>query len=177
VCQYFGATAAALSNKTIFIMYCPLFALPLFLFLFACRSAPIPADINETVVRENTFPVQYSPSDLQKMHWLAGAWKSATIRQSFHFHGGNALEILLVDKTGDMSTCYFVWSDKRYYYGQSRQWSVTWIGEKDVRFEPVRPGLAPMTWTRLNAQKWHLVLHLPSGDEITVMERALETHP
>ena len=159
-------------------MYRSFFPLPLsLLFIFACQNAVPPTDDSEIIAHENTLPVRYSPSDIQKMHWLAGAWKGAAIRQSFQFHGGDSLEILLLGKDGKTSISSFVWENGRYYYGQYRQWVVTWIGEKDVRFDPLRPGLTPMTWTRLSDQKWHFVKHLPGGDDITVMERVYEMQP
>jgi hypothetical protein len=156
-------------------MHRALFVLPLLLLLFACQNTSPSAD--EIFPPEEEFSVRYSPSDLQKMHWLAGAWKGSEIRQSFQFHGGNALEILIVEKEGKMESCSFMWRDGRYYYGQNRQWVVTWIGEKDVRLDPLQPGLSPMTWTRLNGQRWHLVRHLPNGEEVTVMESANEMQP
>lgn len=162
-------------TKTISTMRRFFLVFPLFLLLFACQSTQPPTD--EPAFGESAFPARYSPSDMQKMHWLAGAWKSPTIHQSFQFHGGNALEVLLVDKDGAMNSCSLVWDDGRYYYGQYRQWVVTWIGEKDVRFDPVGPGHSPMTWTRQSDQKWHLVRHSPGGDEVTVMERANEMQP
>lgn len=151
-------------------MYPSFFALALFLILFTCQTR-----IEEELpVREPAESARYSPSDMQKMRWLAGAWKGVeagrTLRQSFQFHGGNALEILSVENSGEMSTCSLVWHEGRYYYGLQRQWIVTWIGDKDVRFEPVRAGLSPMTWTRLNNHTWHIVRHSPGGDETTVME-------
>lgn len=153
----------------------------LLLFLFACQEIQAPED--ENTGDENTYFARYSPSEVQKLHWLAGIWKGEEagrpFRQSFQFHGGNALEILIMNNSGDISSCPFVWHNDHFYYGRYRQWVVTWIGEKDVRFDPVQPGggLAPMTWTRLNDQKWHLVRHAPEGDEITAMERAGEMHP
>lgn len=158
-------------------MHHSLLTLSLSLLLSACQNILTPPDADEITEHGNTALVRYSPSDIQKLHWLSGAWKGATIRQSFQFHGGNTLEILLADKDGKMTTSTFVWENGRYYYGHYRQWTVTWIGEKDVRFDPVQPGLAPMTWTRLNDHKWHLVNHLPNGDDIIVMERAYEMHP
>lgn len=158
-------------------MYRSCFAL--LLFLFACQGIQTPED--EIIAIENTYFTRYTPSDLKKLHWLAGVWKGVEagrpFRQSFQFHGGNALEILITGNSGDISACPFVWHDDHFYYGRYRQWVVTWIGEKDVRFDPVQPGLASMTWTRLNDQKWHLVRHTPDGDEITAMERAGEMNP
>lgn len=161
-------------------MYRSFFALLLLLILFACQNTPT-SPVEEPVLGENVFHARYSPDNVQKMHWLAGAWKGEEagrpVRQSFQFHGGNALEVLFMDNNGRMNTFPLVWDEGCYYFGQYRQWVVTWIGEKDVRFEPVRPGLAPMTWTRLNDQKWHLVRHLTDGDEIIEMERANEMQP
>jgi hypothetical protein len=155
------------------------FVLLLFLFLFACQSPQPPMD--ETILSENAFFANYPPSDLQKMRWLAGSWKGVEfgkpIRQSFQFHGGNALEILSLYKDGEQETFSFAWHEGRYYYGRYRQWVVTWIGEKAVRLDPIQSGLSPMTWTRLNDKKWHLVRHAPGGDEVTVMENAEEMHP
>lgn len=150
-------------------------ALPLLLLLFACQNTPPSTD--EFFPPEEEFSVRYSSSDLQKMHWLAGVWKSPTNSQMFLFHGGNSLEIMLSNKNGGTENFYLAWNDGRYYYGQNRQWVVTWIGEKDVRLDPLQPGLSPMTWTRLNGQQWHLVRHLPNGDEVTVMESVNEMQP
>lgn len=165
--------------KTISITHRLLFALP-FLFLLPDCQKTLPL-ANDPALLEDSFFVRYAPSDLQKMRWLAGVWKGVEagrpIRQSFQFHGSNALEILFLDKNGDMNTTALMWDDGRYYFGQYRQWVVTWIGEKDVRFDPLSPGLSPMTWTRLNSQKWHLVRHAPGGDETTVMESAEGMHP
>ena len=76
-----------------------------------------------------------------------------------------------------MVSLVFSWQSGRYYYGQNRQWVVTWIGEKDIRFDPLSPGLEPMTWTRLNDNQWHLVRHNPGGDETILMERTNELQP
>jgi hypothetical protein len=151
----------------------------LLLFLFACQTAQPSGD--ETTLAENTAYIRYMPSDIQKMGWLAGAWKGETpdkvIRQSFQFHGNSVLEVLDMDDDGDMAVCPLTWHDGRYYYGRYRQWVITWIGDKDVRFDPLRPGLQAMTWTRLTSDRWHLVRHTPGHDEIVVMERANEMQP
>ena len=157
-------------------MYRSFLALPLLLFLFACQNTPLASD--ETLLENPVSEVRYEPADIQKMRWLAGAWKCPTNTQTFLFHGGNSLEIMLLNKNGGTENFYLIWDNKRYYYGASRQWVVTWIGEKDVRLDPVKPGLSPMTWTRLNDNQWHLVRHNTSGkDETVIMERANEMQP
>lgn len=154
-------------------------ALSLFLFLFACQTTQLPTD--ELALAESAAHIHYTPSDMKKMQWLAGAWKGEekgrSVRQLFQFHGNASLEILCADTDNNWSSCAFTWHDGRFYFGQYRQWVVTWIGDKDVRFDPVRPGLESMTWTRLSDQKWHKVVHTATGDETVVMQRTDEMQP
>ena len=156
----------------------------LFLLLLAlvpsCRQ--LPEDITDIIsLPENASRANYERSALQKMQWLSGIWKGEEagrgVRQSFQFHNDNALEIIRMEGNGDMVSLLFTWQNGRYYYGQNRQWAVTWIGEKDIRFDPLTSGLESMTWTRLNDHQWHLVRHAPEGDETTVMERTNEMQP
>ncbi|GAB4496967.1 MAG: hypothetical protein OHK0019_29660 [Saprospiraceae bacterium] len=156
-------------------MYRSFFALPFLIFLFACQNTPPTSD--ETLPENLVSKVRYQQSDVQKMNWLAGAWKGPTSSQTFLFHGGNSLKIMLLNKNGETENFHLAWDDGRYYYGISRQWVVTWIGEKDVRLDPVKPGFAPMTWTRLNDKRWCLVRHTPDKDETFIMERANEMQP
>jgi hypothetical protein len=72
------------------------------------------------------------------------------------------------------ASLYFSWKDGHYYYGQNRQWIVSWISEKNIRFDPVVPGIKPMTWSRVHENEWHLLKHTDSGDQIIVMERTEE---
>jgi hypothetical protein len=157
----------------------------LFLLLLAlapsCRNQ-FPEDITDILAMpENASRARYDRSALQKMQWLSGIWNGEEsgrpVRQSFQFHDDNALEIIRMEGNGDMVSLLFSWQNGRYYYGQNRQWAVTWIGEKDIRFDPLTSGLESMTWTRLNDHQWHLVRHAPEGDETTVMERTNEMQP
>lgn len=154
-------------------------AIFLLLFLFACQTTQPQTEM--IMPAEKIAQIRYSPADVQKMRWLAGIWKGEeagrVVRQSFQFHTGNALEVIRMEGNGDMASLVFSWHDGRYYYGQNRQWVVTWIGDKDVRFDPLVPGTDPMTWTRLNDNQWHVVRHVAGGDETTLMERAEEMQP
>lgn len=167
--------------KKSFAMLRSLLFLSLFLFCIACRNQ-FPEDITDVIAMpENASLARYDRSSLQKLQWLAGVWKGdengRSVRQSFQFHDNNALEIIQMEANGDMVSLVFSWQSGRYYYGQNRQWVVTWIGEKDIRFDPLSPGLEPMTWTRLNDNQWHLVRHNPGGDETILMERTNELQP
>jgi hypothetical protein len=147
----------------------------------ACRNT-LPENLSQIIAMpEHTQTARYDRSSLEKMSWLAGVWKGEEagrmVRQSFQFHGSNSLEIIRMEGNGDMVSLMFTWQQGRFYYGQHRQWVVTWIGEKDVRFDPLTTGLEPMTWTRLNDHQWHLVRHSPGGDETILMERTAEMQP
>lgn len=156
-------------------------AVLLFAFALACRQLPPEILVSAIGLPENSSLARYEPSALQKMQWLAGVWKGEeggrAVRQSFQFHDDKSLEIIRVEGNGDIASLLLSWHEGRYYYGQNRQWAVTWIGEKDIRFDPLTPGLEPMTWTRLDDRQWHLVRHAPEGDETTVMERAVGMQP
>ncbi|MBK7938340.1 MAG: hypothetical protein IPJ82_15215 [Lewinellaceae bacterium] len=148
--------------------------------LVCCQTVQPQND--ETTSTEEAAPaIRYAPSSLQKMHWLAGIWKGEeagqVTRQFFQFHNDRTLEVMYTDEDGDLSSLAFTWFDGSYYYGTGRRWLVTWIGEKDVRFDPMHPDAEPMTWTRLNDQQWHLIRHTPSGDKATLMERTDEMQP
>lgn len=153
----------------------------LLIFVTSCRNQ-FPEDITDIIAMpEGAYAARYDRSAMQKMNWLAGNWKGEeagrVVKQSFHFRGENTLEITRMEGNGDMVSLLFSWHDGRYYFGQNRQWIITWIGDKDIRFDPLTPGLDPMTWTRLNDYQWHLVRHAPEGDETTVMERTDEMQP
>lgn len=152
----------------------------LLLFLFACRSNPQLGEV-ESNAPASLPNVRYSQSDLQKMSWLAGAWQGAeagrTVRKLFQFHSNNTLEILDMDNANGSYVSLLVWHEGRFYLDQNRRWVLTWIGDKDLRFDPTLPGADPMTWTRLNDRQWHLVRHTPGGDEATLMERTEEMQP
>lgn len=147
-----------------------------FITLIASCTNQLPEDITEVTELPQDVPQPtYNRSALQKMKWMAGAWKGETagrvIEQTFLFHTDQLLEVFQSAGNGNTASQFFLWKDGKYFYGQQQQWMVTWIGEKDIRFDPVASGVKPMTWTRLNDKKWHLIRHAPKGDETIVMER------
>ena len=153
-----------------------LFCLPA---LFTSCSGTLSEDAGpEFISQEEIVYSRYERSELQKMNWLAGDWKGTDLRhtfeQSFRFLPGDHLEIHQIAVDGQKTDQSFQWELGNFYFGGNRQWIVTWIGEKDIRLDPLAPGLRPMTWTRLNDQTWHLVRHLDKGDETIVMERVAD---
>jgi hypothetical protein len=174
-------TAKGLPTAVLTAKGLPTAALFCALFLFACQN-PLPDELTDVIaLPENSSLARYDKSELQKMRWLAGIWEGEkvgrVVRQSFQFHSDNTLEVIRTEGNGEMTSLLFTWQNGRYHYGQNRQWAVTWIGKKEVRFDPLTSDGDPMTWTRLDDNRWHLVRHTPNGDETTVMERTDEMQP
>lgn len=146
----------------------------------ACQTTEMPDALTTTVPPPHRT---YEQRDAQKMQWLAGMWQTAAdrspMRLLFQFHQQNALEVADLSASSSPVSGWLVWQNGRYYFGESRQWVVTWIGEKDLRLDPAQPGstVQPMSWVRQNADRWLLVRHLRSGDEVTTMERAGGSQP
>ncbi len=118
--------------------------------------------------------ITYTAGDLRKLNWLAGDWATtgkSKQRLLYMFHGTERLEVMdLRDSDSDMAS-WFTWRDGRYYFGKNQQWVVTWIGNKDIRFDPVQPNVDAMTWTRQGNEKWYCVKHRASGDQVLLFER------
>ena len=151
--------------------------------LFICLFALIAACSNQlpfvspeiSAVQPEPYHTQYDREALQNLKWLTGEWKGKVkgrvVTQSFLFHTEHILEVTSTDNGDQTASQFIIWKDGHYYFGQNRQWIVSWLTEKNIRFDPLVPGLMPMTWSRVNADKWHLLRHTDQGDETVVMER------
>ena len=146
--------------------------------VFACRevSDAIPADIEFEVAPI----VRYAQNDIRKLRWIEGAWEStqpqSPVKKNFEFNPDNSLEITDIGNSGDISSL-LTWHEGCYYLGDNREWVVTWIGEKDVRFEPTRPGQNAFTWTRFGEDQWYHVSHTAQGDKPVLMQRTGGVQP
>ena len=148
----------------------------LMLGLMASCNKQLPHEANPvTVLEPEPYHPQYDRSALQDLKWLTGVWEghdgSRSITQSFLFHTDNILEVTKTENGNQKDAQFVIWKDGHYYFGQNRQWVVSWISAKNIRFDPLAPGLKPMTWSRVNANKWHLIRHTEKGDETIVMGR------
>lgn len=142
-------------------------------------SCSQPLTLSQTIAPDAPQESRQTPYDrsaLQNLKWLAGAWKCTEsghdLTQSFLFHTPQILEVSTTEAGTQKATQYFSWKDGHYYYGQSRQWILTWISDKNIRFDPTVPGLQPMTWSRVHQNEWHLIRHTDKGDETTIMVRS-----
>lgn len=146
---------------------------------FACQETALPAS-DETGI-EAAPAVRYTQADIRKLRWINGAWESTQpgqpVRQNFQFTPDNSLEITEIGDSETPNTTMLTWYDGCYYLGENRDWVITWIGEKDVRFEPTHAGKHPFTWTRFGEDQWYHVSHTPSGDRPVLMQRIGELQP
>jgi len=121
-------------------------------------SPPIAAEVEPV-----PYHAQYDRSALRNLKWLTGEWKGKAggqvLEQQFLFHTDHILEVTKTVDGNQKAAQFVIWKDGHYYFGQNRQWVVTWISAKNIRFDPLVPGLKPMTWSRVNADKWHLLRH------------------
>jgi hypothetical protein len=147
----------------------------------ACRQFPTAEELAPKSLPLPAAHTRYTQGDLKKLNWLSGFWQNAAgerkIRQGFLFHGDKTLEVMDLDGNSGTASFQLVWHDGRFYFGENREWVVTWIGEKDIRFDPTRPGKMPMTWTRHNENQWYQVRHTPRGDQALLMQRMEDMQP
>lgn len=149
-------------------------------FTYSCREIPQINDAQGVSFENNLPEVRYTQADVKKLGWLAGAWQGMeeghTLRQLFLFHDNSTLEVMDLTKANGFESAFLTWYEGRYYFGPNREWVVRWIGEKDIRFDPVRSDVQPMTWTRQSNDKWLLVRHT-AGQSPVVMQRTDTMQP
>ena len=154
-----------------------LFLSALALFTSCAKSLP-ENSVSITPIPEAPYNVQYDRDALQNLKWITGDWKNKLKGKgtsfSFVFHTNQMLEVAQTEGSNTKPAQFFSWKDGHYYYGQNRQWIITWITEKNIRFDPVVPGLKPMTWSKVHDNEWHLIKHSDAGDEVIVMQRVDE---
>lgn len=125
----------------------------------------------------DVMPAKYDIGELERMRWLTGNWvnDAATDRfmLDFHFGADNNLVAHRVNAQQISALQPFVWSNGKFYFGSNREWIVTWIGEKDVRFDAAKPGILPMTWTKKSDAVWYMVQHTSEGDKTFKMQKML----
>ena len=156
------------------IPYCYLFFLML---LASCApSAKQDSELTDNL-EKSVYHARFDLGALQQVRWLQGAWKGKNgghdLQESIRFIAGQGMEITTED--GSVKTAmHFNWKNGHFFYGENRQWLVTWISDKNIHFDPLAPGLKPMTWSKVSDNTWHFILHGEKNDEIIEMIRCGE---
>lgn len=152
-------------------LYTCFFALML---LASCAPSAQQENSVSSNLQKSVYHARFEQNALQQVRWLQGAWKSTaagqTLEQSIRFMSDQSLEITAIEGAAKTSL-HFSWENGHFYYGDNHQWMVTWISDKNIHFDPLMPGLKPMTWSRVSDNTWHLIRHDDHGDETIEMAR------
>jgi hypothetical protein len=122
------------------------------------------------------YHAHFDADVIKSLQWLAGKWegKDAGVftAMDFEFQEPMSVEVEVTYGSRCLMAHSFVWEAGHLFYGAQRQWAVTWLSDKNIRFDPLEQGKMPMTWSRVHPNEWHLLRHTPSGDETVVLRRS-----
>lgn len=125
-----------------------LFILLTILVAVGCKDTPVePGDPNN--------PPVYSKSDLKKLKWVEGNWKSDVDGQGYYqqysFPTDSTLEILsyLFDgkDTSATSRSIIYWSNQHLYLGPNKEWVGVLLTDRALQLSPTRLGWHTINWT------------------------------
>lgn len=122
---------------------------------FACQNAPLtPGDA--------THPPVYAKSDLQKLGWIRGTWKSEVsgtgYYQTFHFPSDSVLEIVSYqfdgkDTSGTTAASVY-WKNDHLYMGPNGEWVAVLLDQGKFQLDPIHSGWHSISWTKNSADQW-----------------------
>jgi hypothetical protein len=143
-----------------------------FFALYACKESQVTPG-------SAANPPVYKKSDLQKLRWMEGNWKSMVdgpgYYQTYYFPNDSTLEVLSYQFNGTdtsattKSTVY--WKNKHIYLGPNGEWATVLLDKKTVQFDPVRPGWNTIKWTQNNPDEWIMVQQKPEITRTIKMKR------
>ncbi|MBL7807440.1 MAG: hypothetical protein JNN28_06490 [Saprospiraceae bacterium] len=131
---------------TKYLLFC--FALLTF---WSCKETPAapvtPGDPNN--------PPKYTKSDLKKLRWIEGNWRSDVEGPGFYqlytFSSDTSLNILSYQFNGTdtsantLNTVY--WTNDHIYLGPYKEWVAVLLTENAIQLSPTRPGWHTISWT------------------------------
>ena len=107
-------------------------------------------------------PPVYKKTDLKKLKWIEGNWKSEVsgpgYYQTFHFPTDSTLEIVSYrfdgkDSSGtSISKVY--WKNNHIYLGTYEEWVAVLIDKKSIQLDPTRDGWITNSWTQNSKDEW-----------------------
>ena len=141
----------------------------------SCRQVSVNQTAHEAYAshEHDAMPAKYDITRFEKMRWLAGNWSADANKTNLNIHIGHDNSLVAHRSSGNaMSNIQALyWQNDKYYFGAEREWVVTWIGEKDIRFDAAKPGVFAMTWTKKNDREWSMIQHTATGDLITTFSK------
>ncbi len=143
----------------------------------SCRQVSVNQTAHEIYAthEHDAMPAKYDISRFEKMRWLGGSWNAVTngVKTNLSIHIGQDNSLVAHRSSSDAlaNTQALFWQNEKYYFGADREWVVTWIGDKDIRFDAAKPGVFAMTWTKKNDGEWCMIQHTPNGDQLTLFSK------
>ena len=149
--------------------FCLIFAL---LALFSCQETP-------AVRGTASAPPEYKKSDLKKLDWIVGNWKTDLAAtgyyQTYYFSNDSTLEVVSYAFNGKdtssttLSTLY--WKNNHLYLGPNGEWVAVLLDNKSIQMDPVRMGWHTINWTKNGPDEWTSVQQKPEITRTIKMKR------
>jgi hypothetical protein len=140
--------------------------------LIACKETPVlPGNAQN--------PPIYKKSDLQKLRWIEGNWKSEVsgpgYYQTYHFPTDSTLEVVSYQFDGkdtfgtNLSRVY--WRNNHLYLGPNGEWVAVLLDKKSFQLDPIRDGWNNIQWTQNSKDEWTSVQKKPNFERTIKMKR------
>lgn len=140
--------------------------------LLSCKKGPTPMGSIDN-------PPIYKKSDLQKLRWIEGNWKSEVsgkgFYQTYHFPSDSILEVVSYQFDGKdtsvttISTVY--WKNDHLYLGPNGEWVAVLLDKTSIQLDPVRNGWLAINWTQNSKDEWTAVQKKPDFTRTIKMKR------
>ena len=140
--------------------------------LVACKEAPV-------VPGNAQNPPMYKKTDLQKLRWIEGNWKSEVagpgFYQSCYFPSDTSLEVVSYqfdgkDTLGTTTTTVY-WRNNHLYIGSNGEWVAVLLDKKAAQFDPLVQGWFSIQWTQNTKDEWTMVQKKPDFVRTIKMKR------
>ncbi|MFN0034827.1 MAG: hypothetical protein ACKVUS_07170 [Saprospiraceae bacterium] len=140
--------------------------------LYSCSETP-------TLPGNAHTPPAYKKTDLQKLRWIEGNWKSEVagpgFYQLYHFPTDSTLEVVSYQFNGKdtsattLATVY--WKNDHLYLGPNGEWVAVLLDGKSFQLDPVRDGWHSIHWTQNSQDEWTAVQKKPEVVRTIKMKR------
>lgn len=124
-------------------------------------------------------PPVYQKSELQKLRWIEGNWKSQVdgpgFYQTYTFPTDSTLEVLSYQFNGrDTSATNktrVYWRNNHIYLGPNGEWVAVLLDKKAFQLNPVREGWNTINWTQNSKDEWTAINQKPDFTRTIKMKR------
>jgi hypothetical protein len=148
----------------------------LLLFLLSCNNLG-----DDKTTSTNNTDSSTVKKGLTALSWINGNWKGLYEGKPFYENytvlSDSILQIISYELEGSDTSKSLVnnvyWKDGYYYLGDSLNWKVTSLTDREIHMEPNYKANNDITWTYQDSVTWIAVLKSASATSTYVMERQL----